>query len=456
MIDIDTLVKRARLQRITNRATDLDRVREMLDGTYEPPNGLITPRFQPGTSRHHAYQRALRRTSTSVPVIINKGLAGLDFGNITWSDAETGASRADDEIKALDLPSIARQIAVDYKLTGVCAAMASTPRKEGGGYGDPIVSVLTGVNVPYTDPRDPGRVNGWYRAVQYIHDDGDLKWWVEVYDFLDEQRTVHRVWEALMDPTALGGAPDQEYESPARPRYALYGVQPDGLPHSTLLAGMGRIMGLYSTELMLASSEELSGFPMLLTKGQVEVDQVGPAEVIAADDDGDAAWLDPGKLAELREQAAYKRDLIRELFNLPGGSMGGQTPSGEALQEHNRGFLQETRSGSDALSGVLSAVASDYLALHDLPPVTVSVPIDRSYTTSSLLEVVEKGVDLNAIPDSVAARWFQSALGAGYSDEELEEFLEEKRERRTAMPVPGFLSPRDDDDDEDEGEDDGA
>ena len=452
-MDIGTLVKRARLQNINHHARRLEELREMLTGEWEPRNGDFMPAFTPGTSRHAAFNRAVKTTSTSVPVIINKSLAGLDFGNITWSDAATGAARADDEIYALDLSRLARALAVEYRLTGACAAMASTPRLESGSFGDPIVSTLFGVNIPYTDPKDPGRTSGWYRAVQYVHDSGQLRWWVEVYEFIDDDTTVHRVWEELQDPTTLGLNPDQEFESTARPRFALYGVQPDGLPSSTLLANHGRILGLYQTEVLMATAEEMSSFPMLFVRGGVEYDGIGPAEALTGGSESDARWLEPGKLDELREQVRLKRDFVREAFNLPGGSLGAQTPSGEALQEANRGFLQETRALSDAVSGVLTAVTTDYLALLGLPPVTVSLPIDRSYTTAQQLEVVEKGRDLGLIPDGVGARWFQAALGSGYSDEELEQFLAEKEELRNAMPVPGFLSPRDDPDDEDEDDD---
>jgi hypothetical protein len=261
-------------------------------------------------------------------------------------------------------------------------------------------------------------------------------WWVEVYDFIRPDSTVHRVWQELSDPTELGFNPDQEFESTARPRYALHGLQADGLPTSAVLANEGRILGLYATELRLATTEELSAFPMLVTRGGVDVKQVGPAEVIAADVDGDAKWLDPGSLQELREQARLKRDIVREAFNLPGGSLGGQTPSGEALMEANRGFMQETRATADAISSVLSEVVSDYLALHSLPPVTIQVPIDRSYTTASLLEVVEKGVELKAVPKSVTARMFQQFLGSHYSDEELEEFLAEPDDEPAPPPAP--------------------
>jgi hypothetical protein len=437
VIDISTLVKRARLQRVTNRAHDLDQLREMLDGAFRPRNGFITPPFQPGSARHAAYERALRTTATIVPVVITKGLAGLDFNAVTWSDAEKSTDRADDELGLLNLPSIARRLAVEYELTGVCAAMASTPRTDTG-FGEPVTSVLTGVNIPYTDQLDPGRVTGWYRAVQYVTDAGQLAWWVEVYDFLDDNRTMHRVWERLQDPTSLGGAPNQEFESPARPRFALYDVQPDGLPASPLLANTGRVLGLYASELRLATSEELSAFPMLVTSGFAEMEQVGPAEVITTGADGKAAWLEPGKLDELREQVRLKRDQVREALQLPGGSLGGQTPSGEALQEANRGFLQKSTSLAGAISGVLTDLASDFLALHDLPPVTVSVPIDRNYTTGALLDVVEKGVDLGAVPVTVAARWFQQALGAAYSDDELTAFLDDAEARRNAS-TPGFL-----------------
>ena len=458
-MDINALAKRARLQRITNRATDLDALRDMLTGEWEPKNGELTPRFVAGTSRHAAFVRAVKNTSTSVPLVLSKSLAGIDFGSITWSDAEGQKDAVDDALGRLPLARFARELATELKITGVAACMAHTPPLPEGGVGPPTIEVLTGINVPYTDPTRPGTITGWYRALQYSDETygGTLKWWVEAYDFVSDDVTIHRVWRSLSDPTHLGLTPDDEFGSTARPRFVLAGIQPDGLPSSPMLANSGRILGLYATELRLATSEELSAFPMLVTRGEVDMEQVGPAEVIAAGSDGDARWLDPGKLSELRDQLELKRDQLREVFNLPGGALGGQTPSGEALQEANRGFMQESRALGDALENLLTEVGSDYLTLLGLEPVTFSVPIDRSYTTDKLLAVVEKGLDLGAVPTSVAARMFQSFIGNHYSDEELQEFLDEQAARKTMQPA-GFLNPlddrnEDDEDDEDDGED---
>jgi hypothetical protein len=444
-VDISTLAKRARLQRITTRSTDLDNLRDMLDGTWEPTNGLITPSFKAGTARHAAFLRAIKNTSTTVPLILSKSLAGIDFGSITWSDAEAQRDAVDDALARVPLARIARDLATELKITGVAAGMSHTPTDPDGRPQAPTIEVLTGINVPYTDPTRPGSITGWYRALQYSDDamGGVLRWWVEAYDFVGDDITVHRVWRELADPTALATTPDDEFESTARPRFALAGIQPDGLPSSPMLANAGRILGLYATELRLATSEELSAFPMLVTRGEAEMEQVGPAEVITVDADGDAKWLDPGKLGELRDQANLKRDQLREAFNLPGGSLGGQTPSGEALAEANRSFMQESRSLAGELEKTLTDLATDYLAILGLPPVSVSVPIDRSYTTASLLDVVEKGIDLGAIPQAVAARMFQSFVGNAYSDDELSEFLDEIRSRRTGLPA-GTLTAADD------------
>lgn len=446
-MNLDLLAKRARLQRIEARALDLDRIREMHTGDYTPNPGDFTPPFKPGTARALAYARAVRVTAPSVSLIINKSVAGVDFGNITWSDAERGKDEVDDALNALELDSLARELAIEYKTTGAMVGIASTPLDPAGRALDPTVKILRGVNVPYADPSNPDTITGWYRTVQYIDEQSGnrLRWWVEVYDWEGIEPgapITHRVWRSLTHPTDLGVSPDDEFTSIARPRFALAGVNLDGLPASPILSNMGRILGLYATELRLATSEELAAFPMLVTKGEADLDSVGPAETIAVAQDGDAYWLDPGDLSQLREQVALKRDMLREVFNLPGGSLGGQTPSGEALQEANRGFIQETRALTNAIEGVLSDLASDYLALLNLPPVTVNVPIDRSYTTDTLLAVVEKGIDLGAVPASVAARAFQQFIGAAYSDDELQAFLAELEARRS-VSVPGFLPARD-------------
>ena len=456
-MDVQALARRARLQRISVRGADIDRLREMLTGDYHPFAGDFTPAFEPGTSRYQAFERAARTTTTTVPVIVNKSLAGLDFGNITWSDAERQKDAVDAALNDLELHKFGRELATELRMTGAAVAMAHTPVDEAGRVLDPVIKVMRGVNIPYVDPRDPDRITGWYRAVQYVDDrTGRLRWWVEAYDWEgrdDGEPITHRVWESLASPTELATSPTHEFESIARPRFVISGLTIDGLPASPLLANMGRILGLYSTELRLAASEELAAFPMLLTKGDADVEAVGPAETIAVGDTGDARWLEPGDLNQLREQVRLKRDLLREAFNLPGGALGtgGQTPSGEALQEANRGFIQETRAIADGLDKVITEVTHDYLRLRELPEVDVQVPIDRSYTTDALLEVVEKGVDLGGIPSSVVARMFQQFLGSHYSDKELQAFLEEQAARRSYLTTrPGELQDRDRDNSEDE------
>ena len=446
-MDIGTLVKRARLQNIMDRATDLDTLRAMLTGEYEPRLSWFMPPFKIGTARHAAWNRAVRTTSTTVPVIIGKSIAGVDFGSLTWGDANANPEGVDDALALVNLNALARDLAVEFRIAGVAAVMAHTPMRDGHAT-EPVLRMLHGLNVPYADARDPSRITGWYHAIEYSCEeaDGELRWWVEVYDWEgipDGDPITHRVWKSLRDPTALGHSPDDEYQSTARPRFMIAGSAPDGMPVSPLVANMGRILGLYATELRLATTEELSAFPMLLTKGDADVDAVGPAETIAVSEQGDARWMDPGKLDELREQVRLRRDQVREAFNLPGGALGAQTPSGEALKEANRGFMQETRALTDALSALMTSVTHDYLNLLELQPVDVSVSIDREYTTGTLLEVIEKGMDLGLVPKSVAARAFQTFIGNDYSDDELAEFLEEEEARKLMQPA-GFLNPLDD------------
>lgn len=432
---IEQLVKRARLQRITNRATDLDDIHGMLEGTWTPTGGHFTPKFAPGTAREKAWARAIKQVTTAVPIIISKTLAGLDLAGITWSD-EAG-DRGDELLRTLSLPDLARDLVIELRLTGVAAGIASRP----SGTDTPTVTSLRGVNVPYVDPITR-TVTGWYRALQHVNDAGRLTWWVDVFEFTSDGHAIQRVWRDLDSPTELGRRPDNELPGAARPRYTLNGLQDDGMPSSTVLANMGRILGLYATELRLATVEELASFPMLLTRGDAELDSIGPGEVITVDQDGDAKWLDPGDLSQLREQVTLKRELVREAFALPGGALGNETPSGEALEEANRSFMQETARTGGLVESVLTGVASDYLALHGLPGVTVSLPIDRGWLAKTTLPVLEQGVDLGVVPLTVAARAFQALVGAAYSDEELQTFIDDLQAKRIGT-APGFTGATD-------------
>lgn len=431
---IDQLVKRARLQRITNRASDLDTIRGMIDGTWAPAAGDFTPNFTTGSARERAWRRAIKQVDTAAPLITEKALAALDLEGVTWSGA---SDRADDILASANLPALARELLVDLRVSGAAAAIASRPE----GTTDPTLNTLRGVNVPYLDNITQA-VTGWYRALQYVDDRGRLTWWVDVWEFTSDETAIQRVWRNLSDPTALGAAPNGELASAARPRFALAGLQEDGLPASPTLAKMGRILGLYATELRLVSSEELASYPMLYTKGDAGLESVGPGEIITLDADGDAGWLAPGSLEELRQQVELKRTLLREAFSLPGGSLGEQTPSGEALEEANRAYIQAAQADAAQLGSILSQTATDYLALHGIreaEPVSVTVPLDRSWLAKRTLPVLEKGIDLGALPLPVVARAFQGLVNTAYSDDELAEFVESLR----ARSQPGSLSTTD-------------
>jgi hypothetical protein len=67
---------------------------------------------------------------------------------------------------------------------------------------------------------------------------------------------------------------------------------------------------------------------------------------------------------------------------------------------------------STAVIALLTRATQDDLRLMSLPPVDVEVPIDRDDMTAALLEVVEKGMDHQAVPIAVAARMFQTFIGA--------------------------------------------
>src|SRR5690625_1992053 len=451
---IADLTRRARLERITDRNAELDRLRSMLEGTFEPAPGEFAPPFKPG-ARQQAWQRALKTVDNPVPVIVGKSLAAADFKSTTWSDAsnQVDTPRINDALDGINLPQLARDLAEEFLLSGVAAAMASVSVSGEQATGVPTIAVLKVVNLPYTSALDPARVSGWYRALEYVADGGRLRWWVDDIEFHDDGTSTHRAWKALEDPTRLGISPDVEIHSTTRPRFALNGLQLDGMPLSKMLANEGRILGLYGTELRLSAVEELSSFPMPVAKGNPEFDQIGPGEVITVDAEGDDSWMSPGNLEQLRDQVDMRREAVREAFNLPGGALGSsnQMPSGVALEEANRGFLQETAALTGAISRVLTDVVSDFLGLLGLPPVDVHVPVDKSYTRDLVIRTLQAGMDLGAVPISVAARVFQTQLGAAYSDAELERFLAELEAREQ---VHSFLTspPLDNDEPEEEAE----
>lgn len=435
MITIPELVMRMQQIAVIDRYAAQQRLDEVLTGTYQPSPGDILPPWKQGTARRLAWERALAKTQTEGPRVLGERLASA-MGTVSWVNADTGQEddRINDALNALDLEGVIRSGIVDYVSNGIAVVLPYRDPETG----EPRLEHLTGMHEPYTDPQNQNRITGLFRTMSYISSSGRIKWRTEVYDWEDSEdgMAVHRYWNDLAKPTDLAGEPDEFPRAP-RPLFVIDRTTNDGLPVGQLEMASPIMLGLYATELMLATTEEISAYPMLKVKGSTKgINQVGTAEVVAVDRDGDAEWMTPGSLAELEGRRRVKREAVREAAFLYAGSLGTDTPSGEALIQANRVPMQADSDVAKAMSSMMSDAATLYLGMLNLPPALVTVKPDQAYQQRQRTEQLATLDDMGAVPLPVKARVAQEMLGDLYTDADLEQFINENRRPTLRLP-PG-------------------
>lgn len=425
MIDIPHLIQRMTQNSVIARYAAQRQLDEVLNGEYRPDVGSILPPWKAGSSRRLAFERALRKTQTEGPRIVKERLTA-GYGTITWTNADTGEpdERIDDALNRVDLRSLARASMRDYVANGIAAVLPYSTVK-----GRPTLDRLTGLIEPYVDPLNVNRLTGLYRALSYVTTGGKVRWRVEVFDFdgKPDDQAAHRYWTDIEKPTDLGNMPE-EYDPAPRPAFVIDQLSEDGLPIGQLETALPIILGLYATELQLATAQEISAYPMLKVKGSTDgIKQVGPAEVVGVDRDGDAEWMTPGNLTELRARRAEQREGIREAAFMHAGSLGTETPSGEALIQANRVPAQADSEVAESISALMTDAATRYLNMLDLPGARVQITPDQSYRRQARWDALIVADNLGALPFDVKARIVQELIGGAYTDKELAAFIEANR-----------------------------
>lgn len=439
MILTNDLVRRMQQVSVLQRYDAKLRLDEVLAGTYEPLIGWILPPWKEGSSRRTAFARALRKTQTEGPRVLSERLAS-GVGGITVVNANTGEEdeRITEALDDLHLDDLAKECAQDYISHGIVAVLPYEDQETN----EPRLERLGGLIEPYTDPLNANRVTGLYRTMSYLTRGGKVRWRTEVYDWEDSSPTeaTHRYWTDLEKPTNLSDVLADELPAAPRPAWVIDRMTHDGLPIGQLETALPFLLGLYATELMLATSEEIGAYPMLKVKGSTKgIKFVGPAEVIGVDRDGEAEWMQPGNLGQLSERRNTKREQVREAGFLYAGSLGTETPSGEALIQANRVPQQADGDVADAIGRVLTDAVTRYLELRGLPAATVTITPDQAYERRMKTLQLEVLDNIGAVPLSVKARIAQTILGGEYSDQELEDFIEENR-RPTLRREPGEIA----------------
>ncbi len=409
MIDLRELCARLLQHAVITRIAEHEEAWEWAQGVYEPPAGAFTPPPSSSPESLAAWERAKKRVRAYGPRIIST-LVNAAVGDVNWGGE---SDKLDELLDLAGLERLARDLARDYYVSGVAAAYAYVSEGEER----PTIGRLGGYIEPYVHPMDADRVTGLYQAKSYLSQDG-RRWWVRVWDLEDNEV---REWRELMDPTELGRPPDAVL-SGLTPRFAFYDRLPDGLPTSPFYWAIPMMRDLMASELFLARIEEYAAYPLPVFGGQTEPQEIAPGLPVQ----GEFAWAQPGSLAELRAQREVKLERLRDGLALPGGFLGNDSPSGEALREANQRFFQQATATAKALSGLLTDLAADLARLAGFEPVPVVVLPNRDYIREQTMDAVMRLYQAGVIPLEVAAREIQPFFGT-WSDEELNAWLEEQK-----------------------------
>ena len=417
MIDVTDNVVRAALASVEARARQHAEAYDWALGRLTAPPVELLPPAQTDEGKLEL-QRIWRQSQTLGPRIIDRIVWGT-IGEVNWG-GEGG--RVDAELEALQLDLLAQRLLVDVLIGGVAAAWAYVDERTN----TPRVSRLSGYLQPLTDPDDVDRVVALYQAWM-AEDVRSSRWNVRIYDL--EESTL-REWRGLRTPTNLA-SPPAEYPNVRPPRYRMLHLGDDGLPQGPLAAALPVLKAEYAQQMRIARVAEQSAWPVLAIRGQLDVGKRGPARVLQLSEQGSAEYLRPGDLSQLQGQHDRILERLREDLSLPGGFLGRQTPSGEALREANLKFVQACSSYARLLSGLLTEVVADYAPLAGIknPPevsVIINREFDRSERIGSVLELYREGL----IPLPVAVNEISVYLPT-WSDDEVAAWITQNERRIT-------------------------
>jgi len=254
---------------------------------------------------------------------------------------------------------------------------------------------------------------------------------VRLWDFT-ESNPVVREWDRVTDPSSLrdDGEP---LDVPYAPHYAIMQVGPDGLPIGEFQQSLPTVKAEWASQVRGDRVEESTAFPLMKIKGEVlGTDKRGPTRVVEVDLAGDVAYLLPGDLTQMHAHHDRKLERLREDMSLPGGALGTQTPSGEALREANQKFIASSRAYATAVQAILSNSVGDYLRLNGVSEETpVSVDINREFEKEQRVRFVVELYREGLLPLDAAVRSISVYL-PDWSDEMVEAFI--AQQTRTVTP----------------------
>ena len=399
---LDLMIIRERLRAVRQEIDLTAEARAWADGSYRPQPGEVLP--MPASSEGWAaWNRAIKRVASYGPRIVATYVSAA-VSDVNWTG---DSSRLDRSLAELPLAHYARRIVEELLIAGVAAGYvyeAETGLR---------IGLLGGYIAPYTDPWDRDVVTGLYQAALVPRPMGPPKYWVRVWDTETEEV---REWRDLDDPTGLGRPPTRVLTGLV-PRWRWWALSEAGIPTSPILQAVPVLRAIMATQLMMARLEEMSAYPIPVFGMDTEAQEIGPGLPIR----GEFRWATPGSLEELREQYATHMEFLRDLLALPGGSLGGQTPSGEALREANIRFRSNVRRLAAMASELLSELVADYADALGVDAAQVAVipspDLERDNHVQRIISLYKEGL----IPIRTALMEIQPYLPM-LTDDVLDEF----------------------------------
>lgn len=299
------------------------------------------------------------------------------IGSVGWSGNE---APTDEALSALDLEALARDAFGPLLVGGIAAGMAYLNSD-----GKPDLDIMSGYVQPITEAEDSSDISQLYQAVS--NPDGRT-YRVRLYDL--KAQTVTE-WPSLKDPTTLFTLPGMVLKWYYPPRFAIAAKDENGLPIGEFMEGLGLLRAELAQQIKQLRMEESQAFSMMKLLGNFdEVNQMGPNVVIRGPDPlAQADRIPPGDFKPIQEQHDRLLERIRRRFAGKARLSSTANLSGAAVDQANLTALSAYAFYARLLSRLLSELTADYAALAKVPPVEVTVSVNKdSYRTERMTEIL--------------------------------------------------------------------
>lgn len=366
------------------------------------------------------------------------------IGEVNWGAG--GSDALDRMIRRQDLDSLADKMLANAFFTGMIAGIVRRdPELQ-----ELRIEPMIGHVEPVYSEHSPTVIIGVVHAWQELFADAGHKQWKWVVRIYDLHARNMREWRNLATPAEAARrqqpaeqvGPTAEFPAGApMPRFAVLETDTDGMPYGELTKVLPLVKSDWSSQIRADRAEENTAFPQLKIKGEAEdgTEERSSAHVIRLLDDGDAAFLEVGDLSQLHKHHDRKLERIREDAAMPGGFLGSDTPSGEALREANAKFISSCKWYAGRLGRVLTELVADLgeglgERFPDGAGPEVTVQINREFAKDQEVEFITGLFREGLLPLSAAVRAV-SVYVPTWSDEEVEQYIQEEERPTLIRPT---------------------